>query len=100
MINLNNILVKCSAALLAACIQTSGLLAMDSDDKENNSGSMGNCLNHGPIVMTVGEQTKAFFSMDKAHDWFHGMVRHQKAERLVEKANQSTVRKNAAKKNS
>lgn len=43
MINLNNILVKCSAALLAACIQTSGLLAMDSDDKENNSGSMGNC---------------------------------------------------------
>ncbi len=42
MINLNNILVKCSAVLLVASVQTSGLLAMDSEGSnsdEENSGA-------------------------------------------------------------
>ncbi|MEI7493416.1 MAG: hypothetical protein WCJ92_02320 [Alphaproteobacteria bacterium] len=59
--------------------------------------SLINCLNHGPIVMTVGEQTKAFFSMDEAHDWFHGMVRGRKAGLAVAKANRKTEKWNAEK---
>ncbi len=115
MINLNNILVKSFAVLLVACIQTSCLLAMDSDsdsdsvsDKENGSKRRRLearqpeviDLTGSTIVMTVGDQTKFFSNKDEAHEWFLGMVGHQKAERLVRKTNKRTLRKNAAKKNS
>ena len=97
MINLNNILVKCSAVLLVACIQTSGFSAMDVEDQENNphhNHFPPQAPNH-PIVMTVGDQTKSFFSSDEAHAWFHAMAAYQKAARLVAKANRKTERRNA-----
>ena len=108
MINLNNILVKCSAVLLVTCMQTSGLLAMDSDsgsgsDKENEPKRRRLeqrqaeviDLTGGTIEMTVCGKTRTFSSTKKAHDWFHTMVRHQRAARLVDKANQRTLRWNA-----
>ncbi len=111
MINLNNILVKSFAVLLVACIQTSCLLAMDSDsvsDKENGSKRRRLeadqleviDLTGSTIVMTVGDQTKFFSSIDKAHEWFLAMVRLRKAECLVRKTNKRTLKKNEEKKSS
>ncbi len=108
MINLNNFLTKCSVALLLTCMQTSSLLAMDSDssgsDKENESRKRNRTelidLTGGTIEMTVAGVKKTFSNTDEAHAWFQGMVRHKRAERLVDKANQSALRKNAAKMNS
>ena len=100
MINLNNILVKCSAVLLVACIQTSGLLAMDLDGKENERNhnhlapQAPQAANH-PIVMTVGDQTKSFYSLREAHEWFHAMATYQKAALLVARANRRTEKWNA-----
>ena len=97
MINLNNILAKCSAVLLVACIQTSGLLAMDLDGKENepNHNYLAHQAPNHPIVMTVGDQTKSFYSLHEAHEWFHAMAAYQKAARLVAKANRKTEKWNA-----
>jgi hypothetical protein len=108
MINLNNFLTKCSVALLLTCIQTSSLLAMDSDssgsDKENQYRKRNRTevidLTGGTIEMTVGDQTKSFSSSDEAHDWFRAMARYQKAARLIAKANRRTLKKNEEKKGS
>ena len=110
MINLNNILVKCSAVLLVTCMQTSGLLAMDSDsgsgsDKENQPKRRRLeqrqaeviDLTRGTIVMTVGDKTMSFSDTGDAHRWFHAMAGYQKAQLLVDKANKRTLRKNAEK---
>ena len=97
MINLNNILVKCSAVLLVACIQTSGLLAMDLDGKENerNHNYLAPQAPNHPIVMTVGDQTKSFSSSDEAHTWFRAMAGYLKAARLIAEDNRKTQKRNA-----
>ncbi|MCX7351996.1 MAG: hypothetical protein NTW22_01755 [Proteobacteria bacterium] len=108
MINLNNFLTKCSVALLLTCMQTSSLLAMDSDssgsDKENESRKRNRTevidLTGGTIEMTVGDQTKSFYSSDEAHDWFRAMAGYQKAARLIAEANRRTLKKNEEKKGS
>jgi hypothetical protein len=108
MINLNNFLTKCSVALLLTCIQTSSLLAMDSDssgsDKENQSRKRNRTevidLTGGTIEMTVGDQTKSFYSSDEAHDWFRAMAGYQKAARLIAEANRRILKKNEEKKGS
>ena len=92
MMNLNNILVKCSAVLLVACIETGSLLAMDLENQENRphhnhlAPQATQAANH-PIVMTVGDQTKSFSSSDEAHAWFREMAGYQKAARLIAEAN-------------
>ncbi len=45
--------------------------------------------------MTVCGKTKTFSNKDEAHAWFQGMVKHQRAARLVDKANQRTLKWNA-----
>ncbi len=108
MINLNNFLTKCSVALLLTCMQTSSLLAMDSDssgsDKENESRKRNRTevidLTGGTIEMTVGDQTKSFYNSDDAHYWFRAMVGYQKAARLIAEANRRILKKNEEKKGS
>ena len=108
MINLNNFLTKCSVALLLTCMQTSSLLAMDSDssgsDKENKSRKRNRTevidLTGGTIEMTVGDQTKSFSSSDEAHDWFRAMAGYQKAARLIAEVNRRILKKNEEKKGS
>ena len=100
MMNLNNILVKCSAVLLVACIQTSCLFAMNLENQENHphhnhlAPQAIQAANH-PIVMTVGDQTKSFSSSDEAHAWFRAMAGYQKAARLIAEANRETQKRNA-----
>ena len=101
MINLNNFLTKCSVALLLTCMQTSSLLAMDSDssgsDKENESRKRNRTevidLTGGTIEMTVAGVKKTFSNADEAHTWFDTMVRHQKARLQVDKANRRTLKR-------
>lgn len=121
MIKLNNILVKCSAVLLVACIQTSCLFAMDSDsgsgsgsgsDKEN--GSKRRRLEarqpevidltgddederDGSIRVAVNGKTKNFFDSKEASNCFKYQVKLGKIGRVVAKANKKTEKSNAKK---
>ena len=120
MINLNNILVKFSAVLLVACIQTSGLLAMDApSDLSEDQGKKRkfSCLASpsapikNSIVMTIRFRKKifrnnlfsntfsqAFSDQEEAHGWFNRMVSSAGMKLEVEQFNEETTKKNNAKK--
>jgi hypothetical protein len=117
MIKLNNILVKCSAVLLVACIQTSCLFAMDSgsgSDSDKENGSKRRRLEahqpevidltgddederDGSIRVTVNGKTKNFFDSKEASICFKEQVKLGKIGRIVAKANKKTEKSNAKK---
>ncbi len=113
MINLNNFLAKCSIALLLTYMQTSSLLAMDSDDKEENKPKHNHLASQtrSPIKMEIRFKKKffrnnlfsntfsrTFSDQEEAHDWFNAMISVAGMKRDVEQFNGETSEKNNAKK--